>query len=78
MLKKTLLALGLFAATGLSGCIVAAPPVAYVGGPAVVYPIVPVYGYGWYGGYYYGHSYYRGSYYRGGGWGGYHGGGFRR
>jgi hypothetical protein len=61
MFKKTLIALGLLAATTLSGCVVYGPrPVAYAPGVAVyapavaVAPVIPVYGYysgwGWRGG----------------------------
>lgn len=41
MLKKTLIALGLMAATTLSGCVVAVPPPGVVVGPA--YPAYPAY-----------------------------------
>ncbi len=84
MMKKTLIALGLLAATTLSGCVVAVPRPAYAygeddpyyGNAVVVAPVVPVYGWGWYGG-----GWYRGGYgWHGGGWhgGGWHGGGHRR
>jgi hypothetical protein len=57
MFKKTLIALGLLAATTLSGCVVYAPrPAVAVCAPGVVVygpPVVPVYGYyrGWGWGY---------------------------
>jgi hypothetical protein len=59
MLKKTLITLGLLAATTLSGCVVYGRPRAVVYAPApapvvVCAPVVPVfgvYGWGWGGGY---------------------------
>jgi hypothetical protein len=69
MLKKTLMTLGVFAVTTLSGCIIVPPRppvvVAPVGpGAVVVAPVpVPLFGFwerGWYGrGYYGGHGHWR-------------------
>jgi hypothetical protein len=64
MLKKTLITLGLLAATTLSGCVVYSPPpprygYVYAPGPVVVAPVVPVFGFWggyWRGGGYYGHG----------------------
>jgi hypothetical protein len=65
MFKKSLIALGLLAATTLTGCVVYTPGPprygdAYVYGPApvVVEPVVPVFGF--YGGWYHGGWGYRG------------------
>jgi hypothetical protein len=69
MIKKLLIGTAILAMTGIAGCVVVPPRVAYVG-PAVVAPApVVVFNpfFGWWGGYGYGYhygGYYHHGYYR--------------